>query len=562
MILDRVRQQVSSPTGTGGPLVLASVAFSNAYQTIAGAGGQDGDEYCYIIEEGLDWEIQRGLWTSGTNALARNTPMISSISGVASTSKMTLAGAATIRTIIDADELSYLRGTRVITTSTDTLVERAKGFMTLFNRSTAIAVAIGAPSGNSFKSGWISYMKNVGVGAITVTASGATITSDGLSTSAFTLNQYEQAILFSDGTNYHALITRQSLFTANLNLTAAQQANVLANAGGPSSGFANKFRNGTFDVWQRGTASISCPITTGSYVADGWIVIPTGAACLGQQAANSSTGPNSLFGMQITGATGVTGVIAKQRIAASEAVKLSGRTCTVQAKIVNNTGGSITPTISTKYCTTTANVWTSPTADLSATNLQACPNGVATLVSYTFAVSANANKGYEVTFDFGNNFSTSGKAIIIEEADIRVTPGVTTGLNSTPPSPEMRPTAIEIAICRQFFRASYTNAPGGSVLAGGAIAYNVPSNTIINGQIDGIVNWDMPMFGTPTVSIWGINGGAGKVSDGLSGTDLAASSGAVAASNPSFFEIGNTSGGSITTSGLVVAFHYQATAEL
>jgi hypothetical protein len=228
MILDKVRQHISSPTGTGGPLILASVAYSNAYQTIAGAGGVDGDEYCYVIEEGTDSEIQRGVWSSGTNALARNTPMISIIAGVASTSKMSLAGAATIRVIIDADELSYLRGTRAITAATDTLVERAKGFMTIYNRATAIAVAIGAPSGNSFKSGWVSYMKNIGVGAVTVTAAGATITSDGTSSSAFTLNQYEQAILFSDGTNYHALIVRQPLWIAQT-LTTAQKRLVQSN---------------------------------------------------------------------------------------------------------------------------------------------------------------------------------------------------------------------------------------------------------------------------------------------------------------------------------------------
>lgn len=232
-VLNRIRQQISSPTGTGGPLILASVAYSNAYQTIAGAGGEDATEYCYIIEEGQDWEIQRGAWTSGSNSLARNTPIMSSIAGVAGTTKMSLAGAATVRVIMDADELSYLRQVRTITGASDTMQDGHKGCMTIYNRATAIAVALAAPSGNSFRAGYVTYTKNVGAGAVTITATGATITSDGVSSSTLVLQQYEGATIFSDGTNYYAWVHRQPLWAGSYSLTAQQQNNLHKNIGAP-----------------------------------------------------------------------------------------------------------------------------------------------------------------------------------------------------------------------------------------------------------------------------------------------------------------------------------------
>jgi hypothetical protein len=212
MLLNRVRQQISSPTGTGGPLVLASTAYSNAYQTIASAGGADQDELCYIIEEGQDWEIQRALWTAGSNSLARNTPILSSIGGSAGTAKMNLAGSATIRVIMDADEASMFRATRVVTAASDTIIDRHKGSMTIFNRATAIAVALAAPSGNNFKSNWFARYKNIGAGDVTITVTGATVTDESTTASTLVLKQYESCMIFSDGTNYYALTTHKAIW--------------------------------------------------------------------------------------------------------------------------------------------------------------------------------------------------------------------------------------------------------------------------------------------------------------------------------------------------------------
>lgn len=234
ILLNRVRQAITSPTGTGGPLVLSSTAYSNAYQTIAGAGGVDQDLITYIIEEGNDWEIQRGLWTSAGNTLARNTPVMSSISGVAGTTKMSLAGAATMRVIMDADETSLYRRVRTVTGTTDTITDRMKGQATIYNSASAVAVGIAAPGTNTFVNGWVHRVKNIGAGAVTITPTGATISSDSSTTSSLVLQQYESAIIFSDGTNYFAIVQRLQLWQGPYTLTAAQRTQFYQNFGLPA----------------------------------------------------------------------------------------------------------------------------------------------------------------------------------------------------------------------------------------------------------------------------------------------------------------------------------------
>jgi hypothetical protein len=250
------------------------------------------------------------------------------------------------------------------------------------------------------------------------------------------------------------LVLSSNSGATNINLTLA------ATRDAYYGGYINKLRNPAFDIWQRGASSISVS-TSGAYVADGWIVVPTGATCTALQASDNRSGALALYGQKMVGAASVTDILVKQRIESAIAAGLAGQTVTFSAWVYNGTGGSITPQISTKYAGS-ADVWTSPTTDLSATNLQACANSAWTQIAYTFAVSSSATNGYEVTIDFGNNFSSTSKYVILAEADFRVTPNVPTGLNSAPPAPELRPIAPELAFCERYFAKTF---PQGTVPA-------------------------------------------------------------------------------------------------
>lgn len=77
-----------------------------------------------------------------------------------------------------------------------------------FNNAGAVAATI-PQAGSSFPDGWRVYLKNKGVGLVTLTPSTSTIDA----ASSITLSQNESCILYSDGSNYHR-IARQSLSSA------------------------------------------------------------------------------------------------------------------------------------------------------------------------------------------------------------------------------------------------------------------------------------------------------------------------------------------------------------
>jgi hypothetical protein len=247
--------------------------------------------------------------------------------------------------------------------------------------------------------------------------------------------------------------------TGNVTLAATDGAVIQASGstvsiGGPG-GMVNKFRNGTMDVWQRGTSSLTAT-TSGTYTADGWIAVPTGASVTAAQAAGRLLTKNSL---QVTGASSVNDVIIKQRIESLIAAALCSQTVTVQAQVYNNTGTAITPALTVKHATA-QDTWSGTATDVSAVSLQSCANGAWTRVAYTFSASSSSYNGLEIAFDFGNNFSSSSQSVQITECDVRVTPGASTGLNSSPPPPELRPIAMELAVCQRYL-AAY-NAQSGS----------------------------------------------------------------------------------------------------
>lgn len=98
-ILNRTKA-ASSTVGTG---AVSLGAAATPYQSWIQAGAIDGESYGYLIEEGSDWELGLGVYTSSGTTLTRSVTK-SSIAGVIGTTLMTLAGAATVSAVERAED--------------------------------------------------------------------------------------------------------------------------------------------------------------------------------------------------------------------------------------------------------------------------------------------------------------------------------------------------------------------------------------------------------------------------------------------------------------------------
>jgi hypothetical protein len=403
---------------------------------------------------------------------------------------------------------------------------------------------------------------------IALTASGSDLI-DGTSTAAIN-SAYGYLALQSNGANKWTTVDQVGAAAGVASVNALSGAiTIVANDGdvvsqfgstiaiGGPGGMVNRFRNGTMDVWQRGTSSLSAS-TSGAYTADGWIVLPSGASVIAAQAGGRLVTKNSL---QVTGAASVTDVIVKQRIESYIAAVFCGQTVTVQAQVYNNTGGSITPALTVKHAGS-QDVWTSPVSDVSAASLQACGSGAWTLVSYTFVASASSYNGVEIGFDFGNNFGSSGKSVQITECDIRVTPGASVGLNGNPPPPELRPIGSELALCQRYFQMSFPQgtAPGPNTGVAGAIFFPqvVAASTYQYGTAYTL--YKTTMRATTSVTIYNpYVAASNQVQNGTS--SVSCSNTAAANQGDSGFSL-NTQTPAGSAVGNFLAFHWTASAEL
>jgi hypothetical protein len=217
-----------------------------------------------------------------------------------------------------------------------------------------------------------------------------------------------------------------------------------------AGGHVNKFRNGTFESWQRGN---SIPLTsTVMYTADGWIVAWSGAGVTINKVGYNGQPLSTLTGLQVQGAAGNTITNVSQRIESSISSALGSVPVTVQLKINNQTGAAITPSLLVQHPTTVDNWASTNVADLNVP-LQSCPINVWTTVAYTFNVPiATAQLGLGIIFGLGP-VNPSGKNIFIAEADIRPTIGYPVGLCAYPPAPELRTGNIDYILNNRYYQA-------------------------------------------------------------------------------------------------------------
>ncbi len=107
-ILDRVAMVITD-TGSGAlAAVTANVLISDRFNTPQEAGAVDGKSYWWMLEEGVNYEIFEGVWTLSGTKVARTTVWQSKIDGAHGTTKMTLGGNATLRSVTPAEAFDVL----------------------------------------------------------------------------------------------------------------------------------------------------------------------------------------------------------------------------------------------------------------------------------------------------------------------------------------------------------------------------------------------------------------------------------------------------------------------
>jgi hypothetical protein len=144
------------------------------------------------------------------------------------------------------DDHDWRFGSRTVTAASDTIVTADEMSLLKYNNSGGLSVVIASPDTSHFQSGWLTFLRNIGTGVVTVLINtGSAVFFTGLGSAvSFSLHQGEDVFLISDGTNYDAIVRSGSLFNrrgqipgiaGNVDATAGNVGYYIPNSGGPYS---------------------------------------------------------------------------------------------------------------------------------------------------------------------------------------------------------------------------------------------------------------------------------------------------------------------------------------
>jgi hypothetical protein len=190
---------LTAATGNSTPITLGA-RYSDLFMTPADAGAVDGRTYTWLIVDGNNWELVKGVYTASGTTAARTTVLASRSAGTLGTSRIVLSGTAQVRIVASAEDMDGVRGTRSVAGTSDTLAATDLGYVVTYSNAAAVAVSLAQAGTASLYDGWAAWVQNTGVGTVTITP--ATSTVNGVATLVLAANM--GAFIWSDGTNYHA----------------------------------------------------------------------------------------------------------------------------------------------------------------------------------------------------------------------------------------------------------------------------------------------------------------------------------------------------------------------
>lgn len=468
---------------------------------------------------------------------------------------------------------TFLLGINAQTGTTYTVANSDAWTLVTFSNAASIAVTLPqAGSGGSFASGWVGFFKNNGPGATTFTPTTSTINGD----ATLSLGQRQDALIFSDGTNYFAFpLNRIDTPTAGNNIIV----------------------NGAMDVSQEnGTTSKTLTNNTAKYILD--LVAAKynhGAATAVVTSAQlpAASFPSALPGFQnahqIKATTAITSpasgdyakhvaLIEGYRIAHLGWGTASAQTIFLAFQYYSTASGTAFVRISDGV---QARVYYHEIAVAAGWNFYAfvipgdtsgswpaTTNIGLTIEVFSSGKETTPQSALDVWTNIFKNQTTNSTNLLATNNNQTLFTGVYIGAGSQLPVASdlpwlMRPFQVELDLAKPQYEKSYDygTAPGASGATAGQ--QQTPTTaTVPNFTPYGTYPEQVQKRVDPTVTVYSASNGTAGVVNQNDGTDLGAGSGTANTPGMNFFTVRNESGGPITPGGglSAVFFHYVADA--
>lgn len=289
--------------------------------------------------------------------------------------------------------------------------------------------------------------------------------------------------------------------------------------GGGSGGWKNLLYNGDMSVWQRGQSSLNVAAGSSRYLCDRWRGECSGEAFQYARAITATflnpipDAPDQyLQGNMTTSAAGAGNYsFVEQKIPGLR--KFSGKTVTLSFWVAGNTGRPISTELIQEYGT-----GGSPSASVNSLCQLKTGNLTTTITKYTVTATlpaasgtygTNGDDGLRVRFwlSAGSNFDsrtgtlgqmTSG-AVVITRVQLEA--------GSTATTTDLRPYALELAMCQRFYEKSFDYATTPTGVAGTAqkeLGLATSTTSVTTSR-----RFKVPKRVAPTVALWASADGNG-----------------------------------------------------
>lgn len=335
---------------------------------------------------------------------------------------------------------------------------------------------------------------------------------------------------------------------------------------GQLSGFRNKLINGRFDVWQRGTSFIG---TAKNYSADRWSIVraafAAGATLTQQAGFGAAVSPPSQYCARVqrdAGDSGTGVIYFGQQIESANVPQLQGQMIAISADVraganFSGTGVGIQMHTGTGFDESMAPVTGFPTGSITTVIAAQSISTTAARLTWTHTVPANATElGF--AFRFNAPSGTAGAADYFEVTNAQLE--IIDPTDRTPTPIEVRPIALEIAMCERFYEKDFAlaTAPAQNVGVGTGETRlpAVAAGAVVNNF--GSILFRVPKRVAPSVVLYNPAAANAQAHNITDGADLSSTS-AVQISRQKFdLQATGTAGTAIAE---VIGIHWAASAE-